>query len=200
MKTRRDPEKNIDWGLVRQRLAKAARVLEEQQAPSPERLREVLAERARVLAAAPPQAPRTGPLLDAFEFELDGDCYAVGMQYVQEVQALKELTPLPGTPPFVRGIVNLHGCITAVVDLRNLLGLPEKGLGDLDRLVLLSGGGMRFCVLADRIVGAHPVPLEAIRPLPAEGANSDFVIGMTSGRLTVLDGEKLLSDKMIGIV
>jgi len=200
MKTRRGSEKGIDWDLVRQRLAKAARVLEDQQAPSPERLRELLAERARALAAVPPPAPRTGPLLDAFEFELDGDCYAVDLQYVQEVHALKELTPLPGTPPFVRGIVNLHGCITAVVDLRSLLGLPEKGLGGLDRLVLLSGGGMRFCVLADRIIGAHALPLDTIRPLPAEGVYADFVIGMTAGRLTVLDGEKLLSDKMAGIV
>ncbi len=203
MKTRGGPEKKaekkIDWDSIKQRLAAATQALEDEFVPPPARLRAVLAERTRALAQPPAPVPQTGPELELFEFELDGDRYAIGMEYVLEAHALKELTPLPGVPPFVRGIVNLHGVITAVVDLKALLALPAGSPGGAGRLLLLSKDGMRFCLLADRIVGPVAVPSAAVRAPLAEGAQADFLLGMSTGRLTILDGEYLLSERMCAI-
>src|SRR5882757_6299566 len=91
---------------------------------------EILRARARVLARPPERQAEAGAMLDLLEFRLAQECYAVENRYVQEVCPLKELTPLPCTPPFLLGIVNVRGRILPVLDLKKFFDLPEKGLTD----------------------------------------------------------------------
>src|SRR5690606_21942652 len=79
--------------------------------PDPER---TLHDRAQQLARVP-AAPRSAERVELLEFALDNERYAFRSSQVHDVQPLRELTPLPCTPPFLRGLVNVHGRLVAVI-------------------------------------------------------------------------------------
>lgn len=189
----------IDWDLIKQRLTAAGEALEKGFAPSPEKRQEILRERARALAVKPLAAMAPGAGIEVLEFSLTQERYAVETVWVHEVTTLKELTPLPCAPPFVLGIVNLRGRIMSVIDLKKFFDLPEKGLTDLNKLIVLRNDAMKFGVLADQIIGTRYLPLAAIQaPLPTlTGIRAEYLKGITAERLVVLDGKKLLTDTSI---
>ena len=188
-----------DWEALRARLATAAAAARQATAPEPERQRGVLLERARRLAQEPPAEVAPAALAEVLEFMLAQERYAVEMAHVHEVHVLRELTPLPGTPAFVLGIVNLRGRILSLVDLRRFFGLPDKGLSDMNKIIVLRAGAMRFGVLADQILGVNKLLLAELRPPPATvdgagGIRADYLKGITAQRLILLDAGRLLAD------
>jgi purine-binding chemotaxis protein CheW len=146
--------KTIDWAAIKERLAKAEEALTRGYATAPEERRATLEARARSLAQQAPAAGR-GEGFDLVEFELGPMHLGLPSGCVTEVRTLHELTPVPCTPPFVSGIMAAHGRIIAVVDLKKYLALPESGLTDLNKVIILQHGDMEFGVLADRIVGGR---------------------------------------------
>ena len=112
---------------------------------------------------------------------------------------MKELTPLPCTPPFVLGIVNVRGRILPVLDLKKFFDLPEKGLTDLHRIILVRGNDLELGLLADVIVGVRSIPADSLQPsLPTlTGVRSDYLKGVTAERLVVLDLARILADPKI---
>jgi len=61
----------------------------------------ILRARARALARPRERTPVAEASLELLEFRLAQECYALETRYVREVYPLKDLTPLPCTPPFV---------------------------------------------------------------------------------------------------
>ena len=185
----------IDWARIRQRLARVDEALAREHQPSAERRRSILEARARAFAQ-PPAAIASSEGLEVVEFELAQVHYAVDAAFVREVQALKGLTDLPCTPPFVSGIINVHGRIIAVIDLKSLLELPESGTSDLNKVIILQQGEVEFGILADRIMGAHRVPFSQLQAAPAViGARlSRCLRGVTTDRVFVLDARRLMSE------
>src|SRR5882757_6351764 len=97
----------------------------------------ILRARAQVLARPPSSAPVPSTMLELLEFRVASERYALETRHVQGVYPLRELTPLPCTPPFVLGIVNVRGRILPVLDLKKFFELPEQGLTDLHRIILV---------------------------------------------------------------
>ncbi|PKL59192.1 MAG: hypothetical protein CVV33_09110 [Methanomicrobiales archaeon HGW-Methanomicrobiales-4] len=64
--------------------------------------------------------------IDIVEFELNEELYAIDISMVREVMEMLPITPLPRTPPYVSGIINLRGEVTHVIDLAILLGERPK--------------------------------------------------------------------------
>ncbi len=159
----------------------------------------ILRERARALAHAVDQDPAPDTLLDVIEFRLAHEHYAVETRFVRDVVALKELTPLPGVPPFVRGIVNVRGQILPLVDLKRLFDLPEHGLTDLHRVIVVRGQGVEIGLLADMSLGVRSVPVGSLQPTLSTltGIRSDYLKGVTAERLVVLDLDRLLADERL---
>lgn len=187
----------IDWDAVRDRLATVERGLADQFAPSPDRQREILQTRARALAREAPAAP--GERCEVLEFILAQEHYAIESAWVSEVVPLRELTPLPGLPAFVLGIIHLRGQVVSVLDLKKFFDLPDKGLTDLNKVIVLSDGTMRFAILADLILGVRSLLLADLQPPLATltDIRADYLMGVTRQREVVLDGRKLLSDPAI---
>jgi len=161
--------------------------------------RQTLRARAQALAR-PPERPQVAEtLLELLEFRLAQERYALENRYVQEVHPLSELTPLPCTPPFVLGIVNVRGRILPVLDLKKFFDLPEKGLTDLHRIILVRGNDLELGLLADVIVGVRSIPADSLQPfLPTlTGVRSDYLKGVTAERLVVLDLARILADPKI---
>ncbi len=185
-----------DWEALRARLAAAAAAAARQDtAPGPEQRRALLLERARRLAQEPPAEVAPAALAEVLEFMLADEHYAVEMAHVHEVHVLRELTPLPGAPAFVLGIVNVRGRILSLVDLLRFFGLPERGLSDMNKIIVLRDGAMRFGVLADQILGVNKLVLAELRQPPAVGGiRADYLKGITAQRLILFDAGRLLAD------
>ena len=119
------------------------------------------------------------------------------MRWVTETFPLKELTPLPCTPTFVAGIINVRGRILSVIDIRKFFDLPEKGLTELNKVIIVHNAEMEFGILADEIIGTRTIPLAEVQlPLPTlTGIRGEYLRGVTRERTAILDGAKLLADK-----
>lgn len=159
---------------------------------------QILRARARALAQVPEQ-PQTGETLEVLEFSLAHERYAVETHYVQEVHALRELTPLPGTPAFVLGIVNLRGRIVPVFDLKKFFDLPEQGLTDVHRIIVVRGTGVELGLLADVVASVRSIGIGRLQSsLPTlTGIRAQYLKGVTDERLVVLDLGRVLSDPKI---
>jgi purine-binding chemotaxis protein CheW len=199
IKRKADTTEPVDWELIKQRLAAVETALRQDFAPEPEKRREILHARARALAREPIPEAEPSAHIEILEFALAGERYAVDLGFVHEVYVLKELTPVPCAPDFVLGIVVARGRILSVIDLKKFFGLPDKGLTDLNKIVVLRNETMEFGLLADQIIGVHELPLAAIQPpLPTlTGVRADYLRGVTAERLVVLDARKLLEDETI---
>ena len=159
----------------------------------------ILRARARALSRAPQPAARADALLELLEFRLADEAYAVETCHVAGVVPLKDLTPVPCTPPFIAGIVNVRGRLTPVIDIKKFFGLPEKGLTDLHRIVLVQDDDLEFGLLADVVVGVRSIAADTLKPvLPTlTGIAAEYVKGLTAERLILLDLARMMSDPRI---
>jgi len=90
---------------------------------------------------------------------LAGERYAVAAEFVREAVPLKDFSPIPCTPAFVLGMMNVRGQILTLIDVRRLFDLPCENLSELNQVLILRGADTEFGIVADAILGMHPVPL-----------------------------------------
>jgi purine-binding chemotaxis protein CheW len=159
----------------------------------------ILKNRALALAKEPGEQKAASAGMEYIVFMLAGETYGIEAGFVREVYPLKEYTTLPGVPSYILGIVNIRGRILPVIDLKKLLNLPEKGLGELNKVLILDNGKMEFGILADVVHGTQSVDNDDIKSIPptVTGIGEEYIKGVTTDMLIVLDGEKLLSDSNI---
>jgi chemotaxis signal transduction protein len=145
------------------------------------------------------ESGRTRDMLEVVAFVLRQEKYGIETRYIREVCPLNELTPLPGAPSFVLGIVNVRGRVLSVIDIGKLFDLPQRGVGDLDRIIVLQHEGMEFAILGNAILGVVRVPADELQPsLPTlTGLRGEYLRGVTRDRMAILDGARLLADENI---
>jgi purine-binding chemotaxis protein CheW len=182
-----------------QRIAAAQDSLANTWTPSKQEIQRILKARALALAQEPAPVQAAIESFEVVEFVLAHERYAIESRFISEVAILESLTPLPCVPAFVLGVVNLRGEMLSVIDLKRFFELPDKGLGDLNKIIVLRSGEALFSVLADAIVGVRRIMLADIHPsLPTlTGIRKDYLKGITPERLIVLDAEKQLVDERI---
>ncbi len=166
--------------------------------PDP-RTQEILRARARALARKPEAADDDPLALEVLEFRLANERYAVETRHVREVQPLRHLTPLPCTPAFVLGVVNLRGRMLPVLDLKEFVGLPKGGITDLHRIIVVGDDTQEFGIVADIGVGVRRMRADSLQPVPATlgGMGADYVRAVTSEHVVVLDMDRILADPRI---
>ena len=192
-------EETVNWETLWRRLEASQAVPVERVDLSSEAELRLLSERARALAQVPAVQKEAGATLDVIEFELAGECYALPVSDVREVCVLKDLTPVPCTPAFVLGIINLRGEIHTIIDLKKFFGLPERGITDLNKVLILGQGDMHLGILADAISGVRRYALADLQPnLPTlSGVRADYMRGVLDGRLALLKAGSILTDPRI---
>jgi purine-binding chemotaxis protein CheW len=166
-------------------------------APEPGRsAKEILRRRARALAAEPPRGESGAGTLAVLEFGLADERYALELGYVRGAHPLDHLTPVPCTPEFVAGILNVRGRIVAVIDLKRFFDLPARGIGNQHRVVVVHHQDVELGILADFIAGTREIPAGSLAPaLPTlTGIQAEYVKGITGERLVVLDAARILGD------
>lgn len=197
------PEKStrtLDWGEIHRRMEAVQETINHGWNPSREEKDRLLHARAHVLAKEPHRDTAAEQAVEVVEFLLAHEHYGLDLKYVREVYPLKDLTPLPGTPAFVLGVTNVRGQVLAVIDIKKLFGLPERGLTDLNKVIIIQTAGVELGILADAVLGLSSVAPEEIQlSLPTlKGLREDFLRGITRNSMVLLDAQKLLSLRDMG--
>ncbi len=188
----------IDWDAIRQRIEKVGAAIEKGHSAGPEELTRILKARADVLARESEET-KDRDFIEIVEFQLASEHYGIESCHVSEVYPIKDYTPLPGTPAFVFGLVNVRGQIISVVDIKKFFDMPDRGLSDLNKVIIIHDDAMEFGVLADSVLGVRILPTSEIQPsLPTlTGIRAEFLMGVTKEGMVILDGRKLLADENI---
>lgn len=131
----------------------------------------------------------------ALSFNLGAEHYGVDVMLVQGVRTISKITRVPGTPRFYRGVVNIRGQIITVMDLRMFFDMVFDEQDMPHELILVRSNSLEIGLLAHHVEGVLTVPRAAIEPLE----DMRYAIGLTMGRLVMLDIERLFEDERLVI-
>jgi len=131
-------------------------------------------------------------------FHLNNEVYGIAVMQVMEVLRSVDITPVPGAPDYVLGIINLRGNVVTVIDTRKRFSLPSKEVDDLSRIVIIESNGQVLGMLVDCV--AEVVYLKEseidIAPNVGNDESSRFIQGVHSkgdSLLILVDINKLLT-------
>ncbi|MBN1616452.1 MAG: purine-binding chemotaxis protein CheW [Spirochaetales bacterium] len=137
-------------------------------------------------------------------FSLDKESYCMEILKVKELMGMTDITPLPQTPDFIRGVINLRGQIIPIIDLRLKFGLEflpyHKRTSIIVVEVDVDGEGMLMGLVVDSIHEVIAIPEEKIKILPYINTRvkAEYIRGVADtpeGMKIVLDVHKILSDE-----
>ena len=188
------------WAEVRRQLDTARASYEQAGELTGEEVKKALKKRAKILAArSKGEEKGAGDKLEVVEFLLAHEKYAIELSCIKEVYPFRDCTPIPCTPSFVLGVINVRSRILSVVDLKEFFDLPKQKISDNSRVIILAGEDMEFGILADELKGVNSISTEKIQPsLPTlTGVRAQYLKGVTAGGLVILDGSQILRDKRI---
>lgn len=123
-------------------------------------------------------------------FSLNEQSYGIKVDGVIKVVMMVEITPLPGAPASVSGVINFQGSMIPVLNLRWHFGLPEKPISLPDHLVIASFSGQVFGIVIDRVLEVREVTEETM----AEGFYLLPGPAFPSGVTATLDGVILIDE------
>jgi purine-binding chemotaxis protein CheW len=166
---------------------------------SPDHQQHVLRVRAQQLAKPRERARSAAETIEILDFILSGERYGVETSLVREVYPLSDLTPVPCTPPFVAGVINVRGDLVSVIDVKKFFALPERGLTELHRVIVVQDGLMVCGILCDVVTGVRLLPRAEIQQgLPTlTGIRERYLLGIAADLTVVLDITNLLRDPNI---
>ena len=123
-------------------------------------------------------------------FALGAEEYGVEILKVQEIKGYSAITPIPNTPSYVKGVMNLRGSIIPIVDLRAKLSMPEAAYNQFTVIIVVRVGAKTVGVVVDAVSDVLNIPLKDIQPTPDFGSQVDarFISGLAKAgeRLAIL--------------
>ncbi|MBA6340492.1 chemotaxis protein CheW [Colwellia sp. MB02u-10] len=139
-------------------------------------------------------------ILQWVTFKLDRETYGINVMQVQEVLRYTEVAPVPGSPIYVMGIINLRGNVVTVIDTRIRFGLESAEINDNARIVIIEAETQVIGILVDSV--AEVVYLKSsemdVAPNVGNDESAKFIQGVSNrdGELLILvDLNQLLSDE-----
>jgi purine-binding chemotaxis protein CheW len=128
------------------------------------------------------------PTKQLVTFELDREEYAAVITDLREIIPIPEIVPIPGSPGFIRGIVNLRGKIVVVIDLEKRFSLNRESSVVPKHIVIAEVEDSTFGIVVDAVTGVLHVPVSSIKPTPklvSAKIHSEYLEGVA-----VLEGEQ----------
>jgi purine-binding chemotaxis protein CheW len=132
-------------------------------------------------------------------FSLADEDYGLEILTVREIIGIMDITRVPQTPDYVRGVVNLRGKVIPVVDLRSKFGLPVVEY-NAQTCIIVVDIGVPMGVIVDTVQEVHNIPASEIEKPPQLGASVDttFILGMgkANGHVKILlDIDRVLTSE-----
>jgi purine-binding chemotaxis protein CheW len=135
-------------------------------------------------------------------FQLGAEEFGADVLKVREIIKIQEITAVPQTPEFVKGVINLRGKVIPVIDLRMKFGLPQQEYGDRTCVIVVraraAGAEIPVGVVVDGVVEVLMISADDIEDTPdfGTGAVTPYLLGMArvKGRVRILlDMDQVLS-------
>ncbi len=148
------------------------------------------------------QASRAGKYLT---FSLAKEEYGLEILKVREIIGLMDITSVPRTPEYVKGVINLRGKVIPVVDLRLKFSMEEAEHTDETCVIVVDVNAVEMGIIVDKVSEVLDIENEQIEDAPSFGASvdTDFILGMgkSGERVTILlDISKVLSAKDVAAI
>lgn len=120
-------------------------------------------------------------------FLLAGEEYGVDILRVQEIKGWDSVTPIPNTPEYIRGVINLRGTIVPIIDLRLRFNLEQLEYGPTTVVIMLKvmsdeKQSRTMGIVVDGVSDVYSMPAEQIKSSPDFGTavETDFVKGLAT--------------------
>lgn len=131
-------------------------------------------------------------------FVLRGEEYGLEILKVREIIGVLDITPVPQTPAFVKGVINLRGKVIPVVDLRLKFGMPAAEYTKETCVIVVDGNGILMGTVVDTVSEVIDIAGKDIEPAPSFGGkiSANFILGMgkIKGKVKILlDIDRVLS-------
>ena len=138
-------------------------------------------------------------------FGLAGEEYGLEILRVREIMGVMDITAVPRTPDFVKGVINLRGKVIPVVDLRLKFGFEALEHTEETCIIVVDVGSIEMGIVVDRVSEVLDIAEENIDDAPSFGSsvNTDFILGMgkSEERVTILlDIQKVLTGEELEVV
>lgn len=99
-------------------------------------------------------------------FQIKDKEYAIPVDRVSGIEKLLHITRVPKTVPFIKGVINLRGVITPVVDLRIRFGFEKVDYDDATRIIIIVIDDMEVGLIVDSANDVLDIPVSSIEPQP----------------------------------
>lgn len=124
-----------------------------------------------------------GEIVQLVSFNLEDVEYGIDILSVHEILRIPDLTRLPNTPKFIKGVINLRGNVIPVVDIRERFGFKKAQVTELSRIIVIEADDKLIGMLVDNVSQVLRLREANIDPpsLLIEGVSEEFITGV--GRL-----------------
>jgi purine-binding chemotaxis protein CheW len=127
-------------------------------------------------------------------FSLDDEEYGIGILKIKEIIGMMPITPVPQTPGYVKGVINLRGKVIPVVDLRLKFGMDAMDYTERTSIIVVEIAALertiQIGIVVDLVSEVLTIKADEIEDTPTFGADfdSDYILGMAKmdGRVKIL--------------
>jgi purine-binding chemotaxis protein CheW len=140
-------------------------------------------------------------------FALGEEEYGLEILKVREINGYMDITPVPQTPAYVKGVINLRGQVIPVIDLRSKLGMQQAEVTEETCIIVVEvhrdGQKNDTGLVIDRVQEVLYITAEQIQETPEFGTavDTDFILGLAKVGKSVkilLDIDKVLVGAKLG--
>ncbi|XJZ28519.1 chemotaxis protein CheW [Bacillota bacterium Lsc_1132] len=135
-------------------------------------------------------------------FQLKEKEYAIPVEKVRSIEKVQHITRVPGVAPYIKGVINLRGLVTPIVDLRKRFGLGESEYSDSTRIIIAVIGDLEVGLIVDAANDVLDISSDSIEPPPEiiGGKEADYINGVVKIErrlLILLDLEKVMNEEQM---
>jgi purine-binding chemotaxis protein CheW len=142
-------------------------------------------------------------------FTLDKEEYGIGILKIKEIIGMMAITPVPKTPEFLKGVINLRGKVIPVVDLRLRFGMDSIEYNERTCIIVVEiadqADTVQIGIVVDSVSEVLNIKGEDIEDTPTFGTklNTDYILGMAKmdrGVKILLDIDQVLTGQELSLL
>ncbi|WP_010282397.1 chemotaxis protein CheW [Bacillus timonensis] len=135
-------------------------------------------------------------------FSLHNEEYGIPVSQVRSIEKVLHITRVPRTAPFVKGVINLRGVVTPIIDLRTRFGMVETEYTDSTRIIIVATENVEAGLIVDTANDVMDIPVNTIEPPPeivgsVEVEYLEGVAKLDKRLLILLNLEKVLNPEIV---
>jgi purine-binding chemotaxis protein CheW len=147
----------------------------------------------------------TADSMQLVSFKLGDETYGIEITKIREIILVGEITQIPETPHYIKGLINLRSSVIPVIDLRARFGLPEADLTDDSRIMVLNVGRRTIGIVVDAVSEVLRVAGDQISPAPPTVASlgNEYMTGLVrldEQLLILLDVDHLFGEEQTAVI